>query len=412
MSVLTQSWSPAVAPWQKTGIKTPLASFIRVAIAAVVFAPILAQANAGTPLMWAGMLHLVFGNLVIGVAEGFLLSQAFGAPRLKSQACMIAANYVSAWSGALLLSGSVARSPEQDLYTAWQWFWGLVGAAYVLTLILELPFVAWAVRGKPFLLRRSFLASVVIQTLSYLVIFGWYWSASGKSLYTKAQAVPPSDLELPRGLTLFYISRDDGNVHRRPLASVGDDGSVYELRSTNRNDRLFVRPALTTHQAWDLVARLDQGGSRDFEELTIASNLVVEAAPDSRSTHTDPSEYPGTWFNFGEVPRLGSANTSKWSGWVGFWAAAGITLTHDETKEEVHIAYETPFGSWSVRNAVLLPGDVVVFQFGSDQICALEIATRKVALLCRGRGPVVISEGPPAPASSPKPPQASSAGQE
>ena len=29
-----------------------------------------ALANAGTPLMWAGMLHLVFGNLVIGLGEG------------------------------------------------------------------------------------------------------------------------------------------------------------------------------------------------------------------------------------------------------------------------------------------------------------------------------------------------------
>ena len=106
------------------------------------------------------------------------------------------------------------------------------------------------------------------------------------------------------------------------------------------------------------------------------------AVPDSRSTYTDPPEHPGTWFNFGKVPRLSAANRSKWAGWVGFWAAAGITLTHDETKEELHIAYETPFGAWNVRNAVHLPGDVVLFQFGPDQICAIEIETRKVALLC------------------------------
>lgn len=31
-------------------------------------------ANAGTPLMWAGMLHLVIGNAIIGIAEGALLA--------------------------------------------------------------------------------------------------------------------------------------------------------------------------------------------------------------------------------------------------------------------------------------------------------------------------------------------------
>jgi len=371
----------------------------------LVLFPLLAQANAGTPLMWAGMLHLVFGNLIIGIGEGLLLSRVFGAPKAKSVGCMIAANYVSAWSGAVLLGGVVAQSVEPDLYTAWRWFWTLAGAAYILTLILEWPFVAWAVRGKPLLVRRSILASVFVQTVSYLAIFGWYWSASGKSLYTNARAVPASELTLPQGLTLYYIDRNDGNVRQRSMSSGADVRTVYELHSTNRNDRLFVRPALTTHQAWDLLARLDRGGSRNYDEVTIASNQVVAAVPDSRSTYTDPPEHPGTWFNFGKVPRLGAANRSKWAGWVGFWAAEGITLTHDETKDELHIAYETPFGSWNVRNAVQLPGDVVLFQFGPDQICALEIETRRVALLCRGRGPVVI--GIASSTSSNPPPQAS-----
>ena len=32
--------------------------------------PMVAMANAGTPLMWAGMLHLLFGNALIGIFEG------------------------------------------------------------------------------------------------------------------------------------------------------------------------------------------------------------------------------------------------------------------------------------------------------------------------------------------------------
>ena len=32
--------------------------------------PITLSANAGTPLMWAGILHLILGNLMIGLLEG------------------------------------------------------------------------------------------------------------------------------------------------------------------------------------------------------------------------------------------------------------------------------------------------------------------------------------------------------
>jgi hypothetical protein len=36
-----------------------------------------AFADAGTPLMWAGMLHLVVGNAFIGVIEGLLIASIF-----------------------------------------------------------------------------------------------------------------------------------------------------------------------------------------------------------------------------------------------------------------------------------------------------------------------------------------------
>ena len=35
----------------------------------------LVLANEGMPLMWAGMLHLVIGNAIIGIAEGALLAR-------------------------------------------------------------------------------------------------------------------------------------------------------------------------------------------------------------------------------------------------------------------------------------------------------------------------------------------------
>ena len=45
--------------------------------ALLVSVPLTARADAGTPLMWAGMLHLVFGNAIIGIFEGLILAWLF-----------------------------------------------------------------------------------------------------------------------------------------------------------------------------------------------------------------------------------------------------------------------------------------------------------------------------------------------
>src|SRR5262245_60705590 len=73
-----------------------------------------AWANAGTPLMWAGMLHLAFGNLLIGIGEGYLLSRWFSVPERRG-AIMILANYFSAWVGGFVVCGVIVDALPLDL---------------------------------------------------------------------------------------------------------------------------------------------------------------------------------------------------------------------------------------------------------------------------------------------------------
>jgi len=103
--------------------------------------------------------------------------------------------------------------------------------------------------------------------------------------------------------------------------------------------------------------------------------------------------------NFGRVPRLGEARDSPWEFRSGFWAGEGMRGRRSAPEEgELRLALETPFCAWAVRNATHLPGDYVLFQLGWDQICVLDAPRRRVALLERGRGPVVVlvRDGPPA----------------
>lgn len=83
---------------------------------------------------------------------------------------------------------------------------------------------------------------------------------------------------------------------------------------------------------------------------------------------------------------------SPWKFWAGFWPIEGLKAENRTTGTNVHFSYETPSGARTVRNAVPLPSDKVLFQLGHDQICAFDPQSRKVALLWDGRGPVPVIE--------------------
>src|SRR5262245_1918972 len=100
----------------------------------VFLVPAVALANVGTPLMWASAAHMVLGNACIGILEGALLSWFFKVNAYRAIAVMIVANYVSAWIGWAFLLPLVISRLDFNLYNAWPRMWGLVAAAYLLTL--------------------------------------------------------------------------------------------------------------------------------------------------------------------------------------------------------------------------------------------------------------------------------------
>lgn len=341
--------------------------------------------------MWAGMLHLVVGNALIGWFEGILIAWRFSLSKRKAVLIMIPANYFSAWLGGLLLNHAIVNSLHLDLNNGWLWFWILVVLTYLITLVLEWPFVAICFRHSENWLARSAQANVLAQTASYIALFGWYWMASGTSLYTSLNVVSPAKMTLPQDVFVYFISEKDGDVYKRPLSG-GDEIKVGTVQSTNVDDRLFVRPNSEDNRKFDLMARLEAAGSRDPRFVEVLTNLSVQAALDDRATYTSPPQYEGTWFNFGNARPLGSATNSDWKFRSGFWPIGGLLAENKSSGKTIHFSYETPFGAWTVRNAVHLPSDKVLFQLGENQVCVFDPRTRMVALLWHGRGPVPVIE--------------------
>ncbi|MDF3128092.1 hypothetical protein P0Y35_02665 [Kiritimatiellaeota bacterium B1221] len=353
--------------------------------------PSLAQANAGTPLMWAGLIHLVFGNLLIGIVEGLLLAKFFGLAKRKCICLLITANYLSAWLGGWVIGKAVAQMLPMGLYTAWPLFWVMVVFTYLLTLLLEFPFVAYAFKGDPVWRRKSIRASLWVQSISYLALFGWYWSACGTSLYTRTRVVALSSISLPEKVQIYFISVDDGDVYTGSLRA-SEWTKVYDLNSSRRNDRLYVKPSDALPDSWDLMARMETDLHRSPAFVMVEEDVALVAAPALRSITTDPPQYDGSWFNFGPVPKLGDADSSLWSFRTGFWPVEGLRGTRVGSDERVWFSLETPFLAWSVRNATHLPSDKVLLQLGDDQLCIYDPETKRIALLTEGRGPIAVIE--------------------
>ena len=116
-------------------------------LAVLLLSPATAHADVGTPLMWATLFHLFIGNLLIGIFEGYLLAKFFTLPKLRSIILMIIANYVSMWLGGLLLLGWLSSLIPVDLSSG-RWIYpGLILLSFILTLLMEYPFVFGAFKG-------------------------------------------------------------------------------------------------------------------------------------------------------------------------------------------------------------------------------------------------------------------------
>ena len=144
--------------------------------------PTIALANAGSPMMWFGIFHLLFLNFCIGITESAILRRF----KLENNEWMIIlANYVSMFVGLYFIAPHFSSiSGNRD-------FWGgntrlgeyhvkgfIVGmlSAYLATLVIELPFALYAVKVKvqksqiliPFLVANT-VTNVAMITIYFLI---------------------------------------------------------------------------------------------------------------------------------------------------------------------------------------------------------------------------------------------------
>ncbi len=354
-------------------------------LVALALFPSTASANVGTPLMWASMLHLVFGNAIIGLIEGLLLAWIFKCSKWKSILILIAANYASAWAGGFFVANYLASLPDITIQTIQLWFLGFVLAAFVVTLLIEFPFFWLALRSRENALRRALVATPLIHGVSYALLLGWYWMASGTSMMTKLEVVSADEMEVSEPYSLYFISVKGDQVLRMDIKNSGSAQPISEVAAPHRNDRLFVRPR--DGSGFDLLVYLDSEDRGAETEALVLEDFSEQAPVERRISEEHSEEAEGSWFNFGPVPAIGT--DSDWEFRTGFWPGEGISGVNKKAGKKLHFSLELPFAAWPVRNATQISGDYVVAQLGDDQICLMHLESGRIALIARGKGPII-----------------------
>jgi hypothetical protein len=377
----------ATTKWQENAATKAVC----VVIISILAIPAVAWANAGTPLMWAGMLHLLVGNFIIGLVEAFVVSRRFVVSKDRLYSLSILGNYLSMIAGFAVLewagnhAGDLILGP-QPLYHGVRLLVVLVGAAYLMSVIIEWPFFHFGLQKETRTARTSFRASVLAQTVSYVLLILFYMLPSGFSLYTQARLTHSLDFVNRKDAIVYFISPNLNGVYRLRLDGNSPE-RVVGLKPSNSNTRLFVRRS-QNGQSWDLwvLDAPDYGHSTNKDERLLRKNFAAHTALDWHAVTGYGEEV--TWFNFGVAADLRSSPQTNWMVSTGFWPVDGLSAINEQTRESMHLCVEMPFLGWIARNATILPGDQVVYQLG-NQIVILDLSTRKLAFLALGQGPVV-----------------------
>ena len=388
--------------------------------------PCTALANAGTPLMWGAFGHLALGNIFIGILEGNILRWRNSGKGYQTVTLMILANYFSAFCGIFIIGGL-------DALWACHWtllnlktnFFLMVVLLWLATVLLEWPFV-WFAMGKE--LRRwgkALKISFILQSVSYVLLVGWYMLCGNHSLLT-CKIVSPEEIGIPDNVCIYYIANDDfiykthigkdspvkiAQLPRKLRDDEISDGyeafliflaDEDEPAKANLMERTYTRRAFGRSDLIPVISHFE-----DTDRV-----LLTPFGKDQNLKYGDCNPYIGRPF--------GNAIASNYRFYYdNIFAEFGIILMkkrekdspprniypkepdaygfswQDWLEDRTLFALGSPIAVWGIRNIIQFENDTILFEFKNHQICLFDYRTRRIALLTKGYGATTAIEENP-----------------
>ncbi len=358
-------------------------------VALLITASSAAWANMGTPFIWLGVFHLIYGNVGIALIEAQILSKRYSLASFRIFGLMVAANFVSAVVGALIMHyveplnrfAGLWANPLVGTKVGIPIYWIL---AYLFTIFIELPFIYLAIRNSTLLgdlkWNGSLKASVLVNSVSYAGLMLLYLLVGNITAVTRTHIIDASALTQGMNGHVYYVSSSDGFVHKVGLGGKGDQVVNSNIQADPR--ALFIKQQPKS-DAWDLWVELketrdEQIVSKAFSRKT--SNLYW-ISPDS-----EPRERKLEKVNDYAVD-LRPKGQRKLTASTGYPYESGLRVEYpDGHSESFGLA---GYGIYGMANTpTIMQRDFIVFHL-SGYILAFDPNTRRIAYLATGTSPVV-----------------------
>jgi hypothetical protein len=336
-------------------------------------------ADAGTPLMWAGFLHLTIGNFFIGLVEAAIVRLCFGVRAgVRLISSIILGNYVSCVAGYILISAF------SDRIVAWiggplpVYFLGrimvfLATSSFVVSILIEWPFFWLAMSKRPISMGRSFRATFLANAGSYLGLVVWYWLASAGPNRWGVDLVRAERLAPISNARVFYISPNGNDVMQIELD--GSKARKFCSLSSPAPEGILGFSHGPVNNSWELEV---QGA---WHQPIVSVGGIGPGRATTRPTNDD-------WFQFEGGDHLDLP--TKWSVNAGEWAWEGIQVADLDNGTNFRVmAVEMPWIAWDSCRVSVLPDDQMVFQLG-EQIIRVDLKRKLAAAIAAGHGPVVV----------------------
>jgi len=387
--------------------------------------PCTALANAGTPLMWGALGHLALGNIFIGMLEGHILRWRNSGKGYQAVALMILANYFSAFCGLFIIGALDALWVRNwTLLNLKTNFFLMVVSLWLATVLLEWPFV-WFAMGKD--LRRwgkALKISFILQSVSYVLLVGWYTLCGNHSLLT-CKIVSPEEIGIPGNVCIYYIADDEvykvNAVKEPPVKFAVLPRKLTEEEASHGDEAFLVFLADEENPAKaNLAERVWRFGQfQNAENITIHPQLAdVDKVVLTQFGRSDKNRRYGDCNDYIGRPLGKKAIDSNYRFKRSFYSEFGLILLkrRDSDSPPSHIISErdaygfawqdwqedrrlfalgSPIAMWGLKNIIQFENDTILFELRHRQLYLFDYRTRRIALLARGYGATAAIEDIP-----------------
>ncbi len=335
---------------------------------------------AVAPIVSPSYLYLGAQVLLLSILVGSIVSKFFSVSSRRVVSVLLLTSVISVWLGVRFLDRFLGYRLDTTIENALFWTHVLGGIAVLGSLLITFLGFLVTFRKTTLALKLALFSQLIIS--GYFFIGFWMFDSSVTFL-TRVKVTSPENWELPPGYSLYYLNQKGDAVVEwsRAGEKVISKGVLHHW-----NDRLFARK--NDGNTFDMWVWLDKEIPRGETEQLIRENFAPLSTIDSRVAAGIERSVRGSFHTFGAVPKLGSID-SDWEFYAGYWGDEGLTCRNRATGESFSFSTDIPFALFQVRDAVQLPGDILLFQLGVDQICLFDPLRREICLLVRGRGPIL-----------------------